>query len=71
MGKKCDLYDLNCSMTIGARWASMSISKIANLLEVSHITDYTEWYEKLKESVGENVVLIRELKEKWPELARK
>lgn len=35
MGKKGDLSDFECGMAAGARWASLSISEIADLLEFS------------------------------------
>lgn len=57
-------------MVVGATWTGLNISGIADLLTNSHKTvprDYSEWCRKKKpwvrdSSVGENVLLIREVR---------
>ncbi len=49
MGKKGDLSDFERGMVVGARRAGLSISKTADLLELSHTTIsrvYREWSKK-------------------------
>ncbi len=51
MGKKGNLSYFERGMVVGARWAGLSISKIADLLGFSRTTIsmvYREWYEKEK-----------------------
>ncbi len=68
MGKKGDLSDFEHRMVVGARRASLSISKTADLLGFSRTVIsrvYREWSEKRKNLVSgscvdENALLLSE-----------
>ncbi len=72
MGKKGDLSDFECGLVVSARQVGLSISETADLLGISRTTIsrvYREWSkkEKISSSVGENAMLMPEVRREWPD----